>query len=73
MHDVELLQKDLNSLLNWSIDNLLSFNLAKFVFMSFHHKFDSSYNVNGHTITESSCCKDLGIVFTNSLYLARAL
>ena len=47
--------------------NLLSFNLAKFVFMSFHRKSNSTYNVNGHTIIESSSCKDLGIVFTNSL------
>jgi len=45
----------------------VSFNLSKFVFMSFHRKFNSSYNVNGHVITESSSCKDLGIVFTNSL------
>jgi len=67
MLDIELLQKDLNSLFDWSVDNLLSFNLAKFVFMSFHHKFNSSYNISGNTITESSSCKDLGIVFTNSL------
>ena len=67
MLDIELLQKDLNSLFNWSVNNLLSFNLAKFVFMSFHCKFNSTYNVNGHTIIESSSCKDLGIVFTNSL------
>ena len=31
------------------------------------HKFDSTYNVNGHTITKFSSCKDIGIVFTNSL------
>ena len=65
--DIELIQKDLNSLFNWSVNNLLSFNLAKFVFMSFHRKFNSIYNVNGHTIIESSSCKDLGIVLTNSL------
>ena len=36
--------------------------IAKFVFMSFHRNFNSSYNVNGNTITESSSCKDLGII-----------
>ena len=51
--DIELLQKDLNSLFNWSVNKLLSFNLAKFVFMSFHRRFNSTYNVNGHTIIES--------------------
>jgi len=62
MLDIELLQKDLNSLFDRSVDNLLSFNLAKFVFMSFHCKFNSSCDINGNTITESSSCKDLGIV-----------
>ena len=46
--DIELLQKDLSSLFNWSVNNLLSFNLETFVFMSFHHKFNSTYNVSGH-------------------------
>ena len=47
-----LLQKDLSSLFNWSVNNFVSFNLSKFVFMSFHQLFNSSYNVNGHVITE---------------------
>jgi len=64
--DIKCLQ-DLNSVFNWSVHNLLSFNLSKFIFMSFHHKFHSQYTINGHTIKESSSCKDLGIVFTNTL------
>jgi len=63
--DIECLQEDINSLFNWTINNLLSFNLSKFVFMSYHHKFNPSYNVNGHSIDESPSCKDLGIIFTN--------
>ena len=65
--DINHLQEDLNSLSNWSINNLLSFNLSKFIFMSFHRKFTSKYVINGHTINESSSCKDLGIIFTNTL------
>ena len=65
--DIEHLQEDINSLFNWSINNFLSFNLSKFVFMSYHRKFNSTYHVNGHLIDESSSCKDLGIIFTNSL------
>ena len=65
--DIQQLQHDLNSLFNWTFNNHLSFNLSKFVFMSFHHKFSSLYNVNGHVISESSSCKDLGVIFTKSL------
>jgi len=55
------------TLFDWTVNNFLSFNLSKFVFMSFHRHLNSSYNVNGYAITEFSRCKDLGIVFTNSL------
>ena len=48
-------------------NNHLSFNLSKFVFMSFHRKFNSQYIINDYIINESSSCKDLGIIFTNSL------
>ena len=63
--DIEYLQQDVNILFNWSVNNLLSFNLSKFLFMSFHRQHNSSYNVNGHSIKESSSCKDLGIIITN--------
>ena len=61
------LQEDLNSLINWTINNHLSFNLSKLLFMSFHRKFNSQYIINDHIINESPSCKDLGIIFTNSL------
>ena len=61
------IQQLLISLLNWTINNHQSFNLSKFVFMSFHHKFNSQYIINDHIINESPICKDLGIIFTNSL------
>ena len=43
------------------------------VLMNFHRKFNSTYNVNGHTFIESSSCKDLGIVFYQFTYLAKPL
>ena len=35
--------------------------------MSFHHKFDSQYSINGHSLSQSSHCKDLGVIFSNTL------
>ena len=65
--DTQQLQSDLDSLLNWSLNNHLSFNISKFVFMSFHRKFDSQYSINGHSLSQSSHCKDLGVIFSNTL------
>ena len=44
--DIQQLQNDLNSLSNWSINNHLLFNVSKFVFMSFHRKFNLEYTNN---------------------------
>jgi len=66
-HDIENLQQDINSLYNWSVNNLLSFNLSKFIFMCFHRQLNSTYNVNGCSLVESSSCKGLGIIISNSL------
>ena len=65
--DIQLFQGDLDSLLNWSLNNHLSFNISKFVFMSFHRKLDSQYSINGHSLSQSSHCKDLGVIFSNTL------
>ena len=65
--DIQLFQGDFDSLLNWSLNNHLSFNISKFVFMSFHRKFDSRYSINGHSLSHSSHCKDLGVIFSNTL------
>ena len=35
--------------------------------MSFHRKFDSQYSINGHSLSQSSHCKDLGVIFSNTL------
>jgi len=53
------------------LNNLLSFNLLKFIYMSFHRKFTSKYVINGHAINESSSYKDLGIIFTNTVNITK--
>jgi len=63
--DVKYLLEDLKSLFNWSFNNFLSF--TKFIFMSFHRKYNSTYIANSHAINLSSSYKDLGIIFTNTL------
>jgi len=52
--NIKLLQKGLNSLFDWN-------------FVCIYELPNPSYKVNGNAITESSTCKGLGIVFTNSL------
>ena len=65
--DIYHLQDDLNSLLRLSIDNRLHFNATKFVFIRFHPKFNTEYNIDGFNIPCSSVCKDLGIIFSKDL------
>ena len=35
--------------------------------MTFHRKFNSEYNINGHSLSQSTSCKDLGVIFTSTL------
>ena len=65
--DIQQLQTDLDSLSDWSLRNHLSFNVSKFVFITFHCKFNSEYNINGYSLPQSTSCKDLGVIFTNTL------
>ena len=69
MSDTNQLQDDLNSLLKCMEyhDNHLHFNISKFVFMHFHPKFNTEYNINGFNIPCSLVCKDLGITFSNDI------
>ena len=65
--DIDQLQCDLDSLLDWSLINHLAFNVSKFVFMTFHQKFNSELRINGNLLPHSISCKDLGVIFTNTL------
>ena len=65
--DIHQLHCDLDSILDWSLTNHLAFNVSKFVFMVFHQKFDSELHINGNLLPHSTSCKDLGVIFTNTL------
>ena len=65
--DMQLLQKDLNCLSNWSTTSLLSFHLSKSSHLSFKRKFTTSYNINGSSINSSHVLKDLGVIINNNL------
>ena len=65
--DIQLFQNDLISLSHWSVNNHLSFNISKFVFMHFHNKFNSEYTIHGNFIPHFSSCKDLGINLSDNL------
>ena len=65
--DIHQLQCDLDSLLDWSLINHPAFNVSKFVFMTFHQKFNSDLRINGNLLPHSTSCKDLGVIFTNTL------
>ena len=64
---ISQLQCDLDSLLYWSLINHLAFNVSKFVFMTFHQKFNSELRINDNLLPHSTNCKDLGVIFTNTL------
>ena len=63
-----MLQKDLNSLVQWSQTWLLSFNAEKCKVMHLGHKIPTEYNIteqqNNYKLRETVEEKDLG-VFTN--------
>ena len=63
MSDTYQLQEDLTSLLKWSIDNHLHFNISKFVFIHFHPKFNAEYNIDGSTFSAPQFVKTLVLPF----------
>ena len=60
---VQLFQKDLTSLSHWSVNNHLSFNISKFVFMHFHNKSNSEYTIHGNVIPHFSSCRTLESIY----------
>ena len=53
------LQSDLDTLYNWSVVNNLSFNLNKFVHISFKHKHLATYHINDVLISPNGSHRDL--------------
>ena len=63
-HNLTLkMQDDLNSLLKWSINNHIHFNVSKFLFIYFYPKFNMDYNIDGFNIPCSSVLKTLVLPF----------
>ena len=69
INDSNLLQSDLNSLYGWSVDNLLSFSIKKYVVLHFKCNFNvtTDYSINGTVLTNVTKHRDLGIVFSSNL------
>ena len=67
--DKLVLQQDINKLLIWSAKWLLKFHPDKCVFMGVGYSQDiqTCYNMNGQVLSNSSCEKDLGVLFDKSL------
>ena len=68
-HDRKILQKDINSLLQWSKDWLLKFHPDKCVCMGvgYTNDYPTCYNMEGQILKNTSCEKDLGVFFDKSL------
>ena len=72
LHDKVILQKDIENLLLWSKKWLLTFHPDKCVCMGVGYSSGNEegllcYNMNGQVLKNSSCEKDLGVYFDNSL------
>lgn len=68
--DCEMLQRDINAVSQWSLDNKMEFNPAKCSVMSFGRKkspvyFD--YTIHGSMINRVTVIKDLGVTFDRKL------
>jgi len=64
------LQKDLDSLWRWSLENGLPFSIGKCHFLSFSRKLDPlrfSYNLGGNSLNKEKKTMDLGILFSEKL------
>ena len=64
------LQKDLDSLWKWSLENRLPFSIGKCHFLSFSRKLDPlrfSYNLGGNILNKEKKTLDLGILFSEKL------
>ena len=62
--DCDCLQEDIATLFTWSKDSDLDFNLKKFVYLSFKHKFNATYTMSNAPIPHADYHKDLGLVLS---------
>lgn len=69
-YDCYLLQKDINSIVYWSQNNELQFNVSKCKIMTFSLKMNcilTNYSINNETLKRVQNCKDLGVIFNSHL------
>lgn len=65
--DITLLQRDLDSMSNWSLASDLLFNESKCVHLPFWRSDPHEYCLNGKVVKTSDCIKDLGLMLTSDL------
>lgn len=70
-NDSKLLQKDLDRIYKWKLDNNMSFNSSKFELIRYGRNNDlktatSYYTDDGSIIEEASTVKDLGVLMSNN-------
>ena len=69
--DSQSLQLDIDSLLQWSLDNKLFFNINKCVVLQFkpsiNANFDTSYHIDNRELSKVTEHCDLGVIFTENL------
>lgn len=71
-NDARLLQKDIETVVNWCKNNNLQLNVPKCNVMSFTRRSESTfqhfnYNINGTTLNRVQTIRDLGVVFDSKL------
>lgn len=65
--DCTLLQKDLDVLHNWSVENKLPFNFGKCRVINIGKRFDFTYTLGSHQLAWTNEEKDLGVWISSSL------
>ena len=68
--DVDFLQKDIDQLYQWCIENKLALNISKCSCMSYTHKLQPlnfSYKINNVNLTRTDVIRDLGVTFDTRL------
>lgn len=72
MEDAILMQRDIDTIVNWCRINRLQINISKCNIISFTRRREITvqyfnYNINGHTLNRVQSIKDLGVNFDSKL------
>ena len=65
--DQNALQECITALFVWSLDNDLTFNIKKFIHLSFKQKFLTTYSMSDSIIPHVDSHRDLGITLSEDL------